>query len=101
MRIEVYEQGSITDIRFISSVYDWLQFSWFKSTDLSNKLVLSESGGVFKAEALIDYSLIPAGTQFRVSARIYDKRTAAPAGKLMEDGTQKLMQDGTFKQLDP
>ena len=101
MRIEVYEQGSITDIRFISSVYDWLQFSWFKSTDLSNKLVLSETGGVFKAEALIDYTLIPAGTQFRVSARIYDKRTAVVSGKLMEDGTQKLMQDGTFKQLDP
>jgi len=101
MRIEVYEQGSITDIRFISSVYDWLQFSWFKSTDLSNKLVLSETGGVFKAEALIDYSLIPAGTQFRVSARIYDKRTAVVSGKLMEDGTQKEMQDGTFKQLDP
>ena len=101
MRIEVYEQGSITDIRFISSVYDWLQFSWFKSTDLSNKLVLSETGGVFKAEALIDYTLIPAGTQFRVSARIYDKRTAVVSGKLMEDGTQKEMQDGTFKQLDP
>ena len=43
MRIEVYEQGTITDIRFISSVYDWLEFSWFKSTDTSNKLVLVRS----------------------------------------------------------
>ena len=43
---------------------------------------------------------MPAGTQFRVSARIYDKRTAVVSGKLMEDGTQKEMQDGTFKQLD-
>jgi hypothetical protein len=101
MRIEVYEQGTITDIRFISSVYDWLEFSWFKSTDTSNKLVLSESGGVFKAEALIDYTLIPAGTTFRVSARIYDKRAVTPSGKLMEDGTLKLMEDGTTKQLDP
>ncbi len=101
MRIEVYEQGSITDIRFISSVYDWLQFSWFKSTDLSNKLVLSETGGVFKAEALIDYTLIPAGTQFRVSARIYDKRTAVVSGKLMEDGSQKFTEAGISKQLNP
>ena len=101
MRIEVYEQGSITDIRFISSVYDWLQFSWFKSTDLSNKLVLSETGGVFKAEALIDYTLIPAGTQFRISARIYDKRTAVVSGKLLEDGTQKFTEAGISKQLNP
>tara|TARA_R110002074_G_scaffold15000_1_gene51932 strand:- start:31 stop:2526 length:2496 start_codon:yes stop_codon:yes gene_type:complete len=101
MRIEVYEQGSITDIRFISSVYDWLQFSWFKSTDLSNKLVLSETGGVFKAEALIDYTLIPAGTQFRVSARIYDKRTAVVSGKLLEDGTQKYTEASVSKQLNP
>jgi hypothetical protein len=101
MRIEVYEQGSITDIRFISSVYDWLQFSWFKSTDLSNKLVLSETGGVFKAEALIDYSLIPAGTTFRVSARIYDKRTAVISGKLLEDGSQKYTEAGISKQLNP
>ena len=101
MRIEVYEQGSITDIRFISSVYDWLQFSWFKSTDLSNKLVLSETGGVFKAEALIDYTLIPAGTTFRVSARIYDKRTAVVSGKLLEDGTQKYTEGGISKQLNP
>jgi hypothetical protein len=63
--------------------------------------VLSESGGVFKAEALIDYTLIPAGTTFRVSARIYDKRAVTPSGKLMEDGTLKLMEDGTTKQLDP
>ena len=101
MRIEVYEQGSITDIRFISSVYDWLQFSWFKSTDLSNKLVLSETGGVFKAEALIDYTLIPAGTQFRISARIYDKRTAVVSGKLLEDGSQKFTEAGISKQLNP
>ena len=101
MRIEVYEQGSITDIRFISSVYDWLQFSWFKSTDLSNKLVLSETGGVFKAEALIDYTLIPAGTTFRVSARIYDKRTVVISGKLLEDGTQKYTEGAISKQLNP
>jgi len=100
LRIEVYEQGTITDIRFISSEYDWLQFSWFKSTDLSNLVVFSETGGIFKAEALIDYTLIPAGTTFRVSARIYDKRGVV-SGKLMEDGTQKLMEDGTSKQLDP
>jgi len=49
---------------------------------------------------LIDYTLIPAGTTFRVSARIYDKRGVV-SGKLMEDGTQKLMEDGTSKQLDP
>ena len=101
MRIEVYEQGSITDIRFISSVYDWLQFSWFKSTDFSNKLVLSETGGVFKAEALIDYTLIPAGTTFRVSARIYDKRTGVVSGKLLEDGSQKYTEAGISKQLNP
>jgi len=45
--------------------------------------------------------LIPAGTQFRVSARIYDKRTAVVSGKLLEDGTQKFTEAGISKQLNP
>lgn len=103
LRIEIFNQGSITDIRFISSEYNWLQDSWFKSTDLSDKVVFSETGGVFTAQVLVNSSLIPTGAKFRVSSRIYDKRIVSviPAdAKLLEDGTVKFTEDGTIKILD-
>jgi len=101
LRIEVFEQGSITDIRFISSEFNWLQDSWFKSTDLSDLVVFSESGGVFEAEALVNSSLIPPGAKFRVSARIYDKRIIVIGGKTTGAGIQKTTEAGLDKTLDP
>lgn len=100
MRIEVYEQGGITDIRFFSSVYDWTENSWFKSVDTSNKLVKGKSGNIFTAEALLDVSLLPDNSQFKISARIYDEAALIPIPpntKLTEAGTTKFKEDDDFK----
>ncbi len=100
MRIEVYEQGGISDIRYLSSVYDWTENSWFKSIDTSNKVVKSLAGSIYSAEALVDFSALPANSTFKISARIYNEAALAPippGAKLMEDGTVKLMEDGTIK----
>ena len=102
LRIEVYEQGGISDIRFLSSVYDWTQQSWFKSVDTSNKVVKSKLGNVFTAEALIDFSKLPDDSQFKISARIYDEHALSipTDAKLLEDGTDKNTEDSDFKILD-
>lgn len=100
LRIEVYEQGGISDIRYLSSVYDWTEKSWFNSVDASNKVFKSINGSIYSAEALIDFSSLPDDTSFKVSARIYNEAALAPipeGAKLMEDGTVKLMEDGTTK----
>jgi hypothetical protein len=78
MRMEVYENGGISDIRYLSSVYDWTQYSFFKSVDASNKVIKNKSGNVFTAEALIDYSKLPTDATFKISARIYDESALAP-----------------------
>jgi hypothetical protein len=103
MRIEVYEQGGISDIRFLSSVYDWTENSWFKSVDTSNKVFKSLSGSVYSAEALIDMSALPDNATFKISARIYNEAALAPIpadAKRMEDDTVKLMEDGTIKLIE-
>lgn len=100
LRIEVYEQGGISDIRFLSSVYDWTANSWFKSVDTSNKVVKSKLGNVFTAEALIDFSKLPSNSQFKISARIYDEAALVPVpadAKLKEDGDPKLLEGGGYK----
>ena len=78
MRMEVYENGGISDIRYLSSVYDWTQYSFFKSVDASNKVIKNKSGNIFTAEALIDYSKLPTDATFKISARIYDEAALAP-----------------------
>ena len=100
IRIEVYEQGGISDIRFFSSVYDWTQNSWLKSVDTSNKVVKTLLGAVYSADVLVDMSALPDNATFKISARIYNEAALAPIpanAKLMEDGTVKLMQDNTIK----
>lgn len=72
MRVHRNEQGGINDVNFISSVYDWILLGGFKSLDTSNKIIKSVDGLVYKAEALIDPSLLPDFPNFKISARIYD-----------------------------
>ena len=71
--IETYEDGGEKDIRRISSFYSTSTNSWFKSTDTSNKVVLSTpSSGVFRGECLLDYTKIPTNSTFTIYARIYE-----------------------------
>jgi hypothetical protein len=100
MRIEIYENGGISDIRFFSSVYDWSENSWFSSVDASNKIIKNKSGNIFTAECLLDSSVLPESNQFKISARIYDESALAPIPpntKLAEDGNPKGKEDDDFK----
>ena len=95
MMIETFREGGIEDIRFLSSVYNWTQFSWFTSTDSSNKVVKSLNSGVFKAEALINFSELPDNIDFTVSGRIYDKTTVvAVTFCILQEGGGKILQEG-------
>lgn len=103
MRIEVYEQGGISDIRFFSSVYDWTENSWFSSVDTSNKLVKTLDGAVYSCEALLNIGDLPSNSTYKISARIYNEAALAPIpadAKRMEDDTVKLMADSTIKILE-
>ena len=97
LRIETFEIGGSSDIRFLSSVYDWSELSWFKGLDVTNKVLKSKVGNVFKAEALIDFSKLPGDTKFSISARVYDKTLLnCPANALLEDVTLDcLLEDVT------
>jgi len=78
VRIEVYEQGGISEIRYLSSVYDWTQYSWLESIDNSNKVVKTVLGAVYSADFLIDASKLPQASKFKISARIYNEAALVP-----------------------
>lgn len=90
---ETFESGGITGRTRISSLYDVDSYSWFKSTDTSNKVVLTIVGQDITAEALIDYSKMPAFDKFRIYFRIYDS-AAAGDGLLLESGDNILLENG-------
>jgi len=92
--IEVKEQGGISDIRRISSVYETGTDSWFKSTDSSNKVVKNKVGSVYTGEALIDATKIPDEQEFTIYARLYDASVGTITdGKLLESGDLKLLEN--------
>ena len=96
--IETFEDGGISDIRRISSLYDVGPDSWFKSVDTSNKTVVtSPSPGVFRGEAILDHTKLPTNKKFTVYARYYD--TTTPAPKQFQDGDGFQFQDGTQYQF--
>jgi len=92
LRIEVYEQGGISDIRFFSSVYDWSEFSWFSSID--NKLVKSLNAGVYSCEALLNIGDLPTNSNYKISARIHDK-TASPVATfcILQEDLEPILQE--------
>lgn len=70
--IETYENGGIKDIRRISSEYELDSQSWFKSTDSSNKIVITKSTMQFTGTCILDGTKLPQNTQFQIYARVYD-----------------------------
>lgn len=72
-RIEIHEQGGINDVRFLSSVYDWTEFSWLKSVDASNKIVKGVNGLVYTATFLINHDTLPSASSLKISGRIYNE----------------------------
>jgi len=67
--IELYENGGITDIRRLSSIYSSDENSWFVEDKVT---VTNPSSGVYVGTATIDYSKLPLNSQFAVYGRIYE-----------------------------
>jgi hypothetical protein len=83
--IETYENGGISSIRRISSFRVLDSQSWFKSTDTSDKIVVTNpSIGVYVGTCLLDYTKLPTNADYTLYARIYDFFN--PLSKQFEDG---------------
>lgn len=75
IRVEAFEEGGRDESRRISSV--WVAGdTWFKSTDTSDKIVLSTSGlaPVITGKCLLDGTQMPPKLKWTIYARLYDMR---------------------------
>lgn len=92
--IETYESGGIKSIRRASSAHELDSQSWFKSTDTSNKVVISKSGSVFTGSILIDNSKLPQNDQFEIYARIYDRSAGCSDDAINDESNVCLTDEG-------
>jgi len=90
--IEPFEGQGVSDIRRITSFRELSSNSWFKSTDTSNKTVVSSAGSVYTGEALIDYTKLPSVGKFTMYARLYEFYNGD--AKQFEDGDDFEFEDG-------
>jgi len=95
--INTKEVGGVNTIFKASSVYELETLQPFKSIDASNKVVVSESGGVFTGEVFVDYTKITPSKDFTLYARLYDKTTIPVTAKLLENGELKTLEDAEIK----
>jgi hypothetical protein len=89
--IEQFETGGISNIRRYSSFYDGDSNAWLKSTDGSNRVVITKTGNVFTGEVYVDYSKLPSGSKFTVYARLYEFYN--PLAKQFEDSNDFEFED--------
>lgn len=93
--IETFESGGIEDVRRISSFYPTSINSWFKSTDTSDQVVITNpSAGVFVGECLVDFSKLPTNQKFTMYARIYEFFN--PQAKQFMNGDDFEFMDGVL-----
>lgn len=94
--IEVWEQGGYYGNRIFSSRWAADSDTWFKSTDGSDKVVLTPSGDSIEAKCLIDFTQIPNAASFKLTARIYD----GTFGLLTDDSVSITTDDVVFITVD-
>lgn len=98
--IEVFEEGGVDGRRRMTSYWVTSNDTWFKSTDGSDKAVLSLAGSTVKAKVLVDFSKLPIGkNKFKITARIYELPSGAD-GKITEAGIPKLTESGFNKVIE-
>lgn len=105
--IEVFESGGIEGQRRMSSLWASDSDTWFKSTDSSNKTVLSlaTTTGVndtLNATLKVGYNLIPAASKFKITARLYELNTYPYDGNGLQtdDGIDIINADGEHLIID-
>lgn len=89
--IEVYEQGGIFGRRRYSSKWVTTDDTWFKSISGNGLVSLQQTGNTVTATVLIDKSLLPVNSKYKVTARLYDLTLT---GKLFQDSEAFEFQDG-------
>lgn len=98
--IEVYEEGGYYGKRRMSSLYASDSDTWFKSIDDTDKVSLSQSGDVVTAQVLVDYTKIPAGASFKLTARIYDGYDVSDMNLLTDDSVTLTTDDDVIITVD-
>jgi hypothetical protein len=91
--IETYELGGVGGANRISSYYSVNSGSWFKSSDTSNKVVVTKSGSDYIGECKIDYTKLPTNKNYTIYARLYDFYELGLRD--FEDGDGYVFADGT------
>jgi hypothetical protein len=90
--IETFESGGEPDIRRISSFRVLDSQSWFKSVDTSDKVIVANpSPGVYAGTCLLDYTKLPANSDYTLYARIYNNTNSL--AKQFEDGDDFTFED--------
>lgn len=103
IRVEAFEEGGRDESRRISSV--WVAGdTWFKSTDTSNKVVLSSflPTGSARGECLLDGTQMPQKAKWTIYARLYDMRQPVGAmcgimSRRQEDEICRLLENGNAR----
>lgn len=72
LRLEVWEQGGVDGSRRMSSKWPSDSDTWYKSIDNNYKTKLEATGNVVVGSALIDFSVIPKNSIFKITSRIYE-----------------------------
>jgi hypothetical protein len=95
MGIEVFEEGGELGRRRLTSAWPSDGDTWFKSIDISDRVVLSLNGNTVKATCLVDFTKLPINKQkFKITARIYSlDGEDLKGGKITEDGDWKLTEN--------
>lgn len=91
---EGFEGSGISEITRISSVYDVINTSIFKSSDNSNKVKITKTGSVFTGEALIDFNKIQNISKLSLYARIYEITGSEEDGRITNDFILRFTNDG-------
>lgn len=102
IKIEVFEEGGVTGSQRLSSHWEMEPgTTWLKSITSSNKVLKAlNTSTKIQGRCLVDYSLLPPKSKFKISSRIYKHEEGAEGVKLMEDGTIKTTEDNFNKLIE-
>ncbi len=94
---EGFEGGGITEITRISSVYDVIDSSLLKSSDASNKVIMTKDDNVFTGEALIKADKIENLSKLTLYARIYVLEDILDDSRVTNDFIVRIVNDGQVR----
>lgn len=94
---EGFEGGGISEITRISNMFDVISSSVFKSIDGNNRVVVSQTGGVFTGTALLSGDKIKNLSKMSLYARIYELQDILDYGRITNDFILRYTNDGQVR----